>query len=147
MSAPIDDDKFGGVAVGSVEAIQTAVGHVSRASRVVVVVSAMNGITDLLIDAGKAALVGDRAAAEKAARTFQQRHASFLPGLFRAAKTSRELGGLVEESATQMRAMTDSIAVLHEFTTRAHDSLAARGERLLARIFTAFARQQGLDAV
>src|SRR5437868_4552189 len=147
MSAPIDVYKFGGVAVGSVEAIQTAVGHVRRGGRVIVVVSAINGITDLLIDAGKAALVGDRAAAEKAARSFQERHVSLLPTLFRAAKTRRQLNALVEEAATQMRAMTDSIAVLHEFTPRAHDSLAARGERLLARIFTAFAQQQGLDAV
>ena len=147
MSAPIDVYKFGGVAVGSAEAIQTAVAHVRRASRVVVVVSAMNGITDLLIDAGKAALAGDGAAAAKAARNFQQRHASLLPELFRASKTRRELESLVEEAASQMQAMTDSIAVLHEFTTRAHDSLAARGERLLARIFTAFAQHQGLDAV
>jgi bifunctional aspartokinase / homoserine dehydrogenase 1 len=147
MSAPIDVYKFGGVAVGSAEAIQTAVRHVRQVRRVVVVVSAMNGITDLLINAGNAALAGDRAAADKAARTFKQRHTSLLPELFRAARTCRELKSLVEEAAAQMRAMTDSIAVLHEFTTRAHDSLAARGERLLARIFTGFAQQEGLDAV
>jgi len=147
MKTPIDVYKFGGVAVGSVEAIQTAVSHVSGDRRLVVVVSAMNGITDLLIDAGKAAVAGDRAAAEKAAQSFEQRHANLLPALFRAAKIRRELGMLVEQAAVQMRAMTDSIAVLHEFTTRAHDSLAARGERLLARIFAAFAQQQGLDAV
>src|SRR5205823_5459600 len=45
----IDVYKFGGVAVGSAEAIRVAAGHVKRAAPgVAVVVSAMNGITDLL---------------------------------------------------------------------------------------------------
>ena len=146
MSAPIDVYKFGGVAVGSADAIRTAANHVSRADRVVVIVSAMNGITDLLIDAGKAALAGDNKASQRAARTFQDRHAALLPDLFRKQKPRDELRALISQTAEQMRAMTDSIGVLHEFTSRAHDSLAARGERLLARIFTAFAQQQGLDA-
>ena len=41
--------KFGGVAVGNAEAIRLAAGHIGRvAPNVAVVVSAMNGITDLL---------------------------------------------------------------------------------------------------
>jgi len=147
MSSPIDVYKFGGVAVGSAQAIRTAVEHVKHAPRVVVIVSAMNGITDLLIDAGKAAIAGDRAACDLAARNFAQRHTSLLSQLFRSEKQRRELRVLIKEATAQMRAMTDSITVLREFTQRAHDSLAARGERLIATIFTAFARQQGLDAV
>src|SRR6188508_2223733 len=137
MSAPIDVFKFGGVAVGSADAIRTAINHISRADRVVVIVSAMNGITDLLIGAGTAALAGDTNASQAAARTFQDRHAALLADLFRKQKQRDELRTLISETAGQMRAMTDSIGVLHEFTSRAHDSLAARGERLLARIFTA----------
>ena len=147
MSSPIDVYKFGGVAVGSAQAIRTAVDHVKRAPRVVVIVSAMNGITDLLIEAGKAAIAGDRAACDQAARNFAKRHTSLLAQLFRSEKQRRELRALVTEVTAQMRAMTDSITVLREFTQRAHDSLAARGERLIATIFTAFARQQGLNAV
>jgi aspartokinase/homoserine dehydrogenase 1 len=147
MTTPIDVYKFGGVAVGSSDAIRTAADHVRRAKRAVVIVSAMNGVTDLLIDAGKAALSGDAEACRRAAKKFQERHASLLPELFRKQKQRQELNALIAETAGQMRAMTDSIAVLHEFTSRAHDSLAARGERVLARLFTAFAQQQGIDAV
>ena len=145
MSSPIDVYKFGGVAVGSVQAIRAAVEHVRGVKRVAVIVSAMNGITDLLINAGKAALAGDRDACEQATRSFRQRHASLLPQLFRNEKQRRELRSMIAESSAHMRAMTDSISVLREFSPRAHDALAARGERLLARIFTAFAQQQGLD--
>ena len=147
MSSAVDVYKFGGVAVGSAEAIRTALDHVSRADRLVVIVSAMNGITDLLINAGEAALRGNSAECDAAARSFQKRHAILLPELFGNGKQRRELQALIAEAGTEMRAMTDSIAVLHEFTTRAHDSLAARGERLLARIFTAYAQQKGIKAV
>ena len=47
--------KFGGVAVGSAGAILTAVKHVQRAAPgVAAVVSAANGVTDMLLDAGQA---------------------------------------------------------------------------------------------
>lgn len=147
MSAPVDVYKFGGMAVGSAEAIRTAVGHIHRVPRVVVIVSAMNGITDLLIEAGNAAVRGDRDACHRAAAAFERRHASLLPQLFRSEKQRRELRNLISETGAQMRALTDSIGVLREFSLRAHDSLAARGERLLARIFADFARQQGLDVM
>src|SRR3954454_15391439 len=130
MNSPIDVYKFGGAAVGSAEAIRIAVDHVKRGKRVAVIVSAMNGITDLLINAGHAAVAGDREACEQAARDFQQRHTSLLPQLFGSEKQRRELRKLIDEAVAQMRAMTDSISVLREFTSRAHDSMAARGERL-----------------
>jgi len=147
MSSPVEVYKFGGVAVGSAPAIRAAVDHVSRGKRVVVIVSAMNGITDLLIDAGNAALAGDHDACDKAVRTLQQRHVSLLPQLFTSEKQRKQLRRITAETAEQMRAVTESISVLREFTSRAHDSLAARGERLLATIFTAFAQQRGLHAV
>ena len=147
MKRSIDVYKFGGVAVGSAAAIRTAMGHIRAQPRVVVVVSAMNGVTDLLVEAGRAALSGDRQKSEAAADTFYRRHADLLPELFAKARPRCRLLASVEESTAQMRAMTESIGVLREFTSRAHDLLAARGERLLARIFTALAQQHKLDAV
>ena len=46
MKPPIDVYKFGGVAVGSAEAIRMAIDNVRRVPRLAVVVSAMNGITE-----------------------------------------------------------------------------------------------------
>jgi bifunctional aspartokinase / homoserine dehydrogenase 1 len=147
MKPSIDVYKFGGAAVGTAEALRTALGHVRRAPRVIAVVSAMNGVTDLLVDAGNAAVHGEEKACADAARTFEKRHLALLPELIVNRKQREELRGMIMESTREMRAMTDSIAVLREFTSRAHDSLAARGERVLARIFTAFAVEQGVEAV
>src|SRR5438105_4731715 len=74
----VDVYKFGGVAVGSAEALRIAAAHVGRVKNpshmLVVVVSAMNGVTDLLHGAAQAALARDRDAVEKAAAEFEARH-------------------------------------------------------------------------
>lgn len=139
--------KFGGVAVGSPEAIRAAVEHVRRAApRVAVVVSAANGVTDLLLDAGQSALRGDRAAYVSRAKQFESRHDELIASLVTNRTLAEELRALVNDSAHEMRSMCDSIAVLRELTRRAQDALVARGERTLARIFTGVLREHGIDA-
>jgi aspartokinase/homoserine dehydrogenase 1 len=145
MAGKIDVYKFGGVAVGSAEAIRVAATHVRRAApRVAVVVSAMNGVTDLLLAAANAALAGDRESIERAARDFEQRHVDVVNELL------DEPGALLEEikaSAHELRSMCESIAVLRELTPRAQDTLVARGERLNAKLFAAFLNAEYVDAV
>jgi aspartokinase len=136
--------KFGGVAVGSADAIRTAAAHVKRAAPgVAVVVSAMNGVTDMLLAAANAALRRDRDACERAALEFEKRHTDVIEELLRSPKA------LLDElaaSAHELRSMCESIAVLRELTPRAQDTLVARGEQLNARIFVALLNEQSIDA-
>jgi aspartokinase/homoserine dehydrogenase 1 len=136
--------KFGGVAVGSAEALRAALAHVrGAAGPLVVVVSAMNGVTDLLLDAAQSALRGDAAACETAAQGFHERHASLVDDLF---GKRHALHAVIAASVTELRAMTNSIAVLRELTPRAQDAVVARGERLLARIFAELVGAELVDA-
>jgi aspartokinase/homoserine dehydrogenase 1 len=136
--------KFGGVAVGSPEAVRAGAAHIRGAEgSVVAVVSAMNGVTDLLLDIGEKARRGDREAAEAAVGQFEKRHLDLVRALFRS---NRELRALIAASVAELRAMAESVAVLRELTTRARDAIVARGERLLAQIFVAFLRDQGIGA-
>jgi bifunctional aspartokinase / homoserine dehydrogenase 1 len=154
--------KFGGVAVGTPEAIRIALGHVveGQASSpvldgrgrpslhaVLAVVSAMNGVTDLILDAAHTAERGDGETASAAARAFHDRHAALVPELIASRNRASALRERIAASAEEMQRMTDSIAVLRELTPRAQDALVARGERLLAQIFTEFAQDNGVDAV
>lgn len=137
--------KFGGVAVGSVDAIHIAAQHVQRAGRgVAAVVSAANGVTDLLLEAGRAALRRDRERSAAAAAAFEQRYLELVDGL--TSKHAKELRAMIADSTQELRAMCESIAVLRELTPRANDALVARGERVLARIFTTVLQEQGIDA-
>ena len=139
--------KFGGVAVGSPDAIRVAAEHVRKAApRVAAVVSAANGVTDLLLDAGQAALRGDRDAYNAAAETFARRHDELVDALIANRGRAKELHALVTALSHELRSMCDSVAVLHELTHRAEDALVARGERLLARIFVGVLAENGIAA-
>src|SRR5258706_820695 len=140
--------KFGGVAVGNAEAIRIALAHVRRAApNVAVIVSAMNGVTDLLLDAGQAALRRDLARCEEAAAEFESRHLALVGELIASKRRAEELADVIRDSAREMRSMMESVSVLEELTPRALDALVARGERAVARIFAAAANEVGIDAV
>ncbi|HEX3071405.1 MAG TPA: bifunctional aspartate kinase/homoserine dehydrogenase I [Thermoanaerobaculia bacterium] len=140
--------KFGGVAVGNADAIRVALAHVSRAAPgVAVVVSAMNGVTDLLLEAGQAALRRDRARCDDAAAQVESRHRTLVAELVATPDRANALNAVITESVRELRSMTESIAVLGELTPRAQDALVARGERLVAAIFAIAAIEIGIDAV
>ncbi|MEW5850896.1 MAG: bifunctional aspartate kinase/homoserine dehydrogenase I [Myxococcota bacterium] len=130
--------KFGGTSVGSAEAIRLAVGHVKAAApNVAVVVSAMSGITDLLLGGVQAAGRGDADAAREAARSFHERHATVIGQLVVDRARAEELHTLLQQFTDEYAAICQSVLVLRELTTRTLDGAVSRGERMLARIFTA----------
>ncbi len=144
----VDVYKFGGVAVGSAKAIRAAAGHVRAAApNVAVVVSAMNGVTDLLLEAGDAALKQDRSRYLEASTRFEQRHLEIVSSLISGKKRASSLNAMIAGSSQDMRSMAESIAVLRELTPRAQDALVARGERVLAMIFTEFLIEQRIPAL
>jgi hypothetical protein len=134
--------KFGGVAVGNAEAIRIALGHVRKAApNVAVVVSAMNGITDLLLEAGQSAFRRD--VARKAlilARTLG----------FRAEPDEIRLEPLFHDdgSHADARAFIDSLGVLDD-TYRERIERARRGGKVLRYVAKIRSRaiSVGIEAV
>src|SRR5262245_20032735 len=138
----VDVYKFGGVAVGSADAVRIAAGHVGRAPNpTVVVVSAMNGITDRLLGAPRAASHGHDFAA--AAAEFEGRHVALAREIL---KKPQRMIDEIRASAAELRAMCESIAVLRERTRRAEDAVVARGERVMAKIFAELIGAEYVDA-
>lgn len=143
----VDVYKFGGVAVGSADAIRTAADHVQRAApRVAAIVSAANGVTDMLLDAAQAALRGDRIAWITSAKRFEARHHELIAGVVTNRERAERLRDVVGDASHEMRSMAESISVLRELTPRARDAFVARGERVLARIFVEVLLERGIDA-
>jgi aspartokinase/homoserine dehydrogenase 1 len=139
MKRAIQVFKFGGTSVGSAEAVQIAAKLTAQAApSVVTVVSAMSGVTDLLLGAAQDALHQKNSQASNAAQQFQQKHVELISALQLSAKTKEELFALVEEQTSELRAILQSVALLRELTRRTQDLIVARGERLLARIFCAY---------
>ena len=78
-ASPVRVFKFGGTSVGTAEALRTAAGHVEADDTpLLVVVSAMAGITDLLLAGARAARDQDADRVAGAIRDFRERHLALV---------------------------------------------------------------------
>ena len=150
MSRPIQVMKFGGTSVGDANRIRSAAAITAQASKeraVVVVVSAMSGVTNTLIAAAGKAATGDEAAAEALTRALQEKHHEAIGKLISDIENRRELlseiDALIERAANYCR----GCALLGELSPRALDVIAGTGERLTARMAAAVLREMGLRGV
>lgn len=140
--------KFGGTSVGDGERIVRAARLVRRAlrgevGRCVVVVSAMAGVTDLLIEAARAASRHELSGAEAAAEELRTHHVSAARSI---AGKEGELEGIIESSVERFLTMCRAVDALGELTPRTLDAIAALGERLSAPLVAAAIREEGFEA-
>lgn len=140
--------KFGGTSVGSPESIRAAaelvVTHLAQWPRTVVVVSALSGITNLLLDAAERAATGQNgASALDAAEKIRRRHEEVIEALIPDAGVKRGLKAEVTLLSEHFRSLCGAMAVLGEATPRALDAVASIGERLSAPLFAAVVQSLG----
>lgn len=140
--------KFGGTSVGSTQAISTLC-QITRDQKmawnhVVVVVSAMSGVTDLLLNGAHAAARGDRAGASANADTLRQRHLTTLQALCGGANdaVASDINVLIAE----YELLVQAVSVLGEASPRALDAIASLGERMSVRLVTAALNAHGIPA-
>jgi aspartate kinase len=142
--------KFGGTSVGSPEAISSVVHIVQReldaGSQVIVVVSAMSGVTDTLLAAARMAVEGNRWGYQSSAEALRERHVEaanrLLPPNGVRQKMAQEIGALIDEFTQVCQA----VSILGELTPRILDTVVSFGERLSSRLVAAALREQGIAA-
>jgi aspartokinase/homoserine dehydrogenase 1 len=140
--------KFGGTSVGSVAALQHVTDIVKKArerdNEVVVVVSAMSGVTDLLLNGARQAETGDTATSDRARQEILAKHTQVIEALLAGsewhASVTSEIGALLDE----FEALCHSISVLGELTPRALDVIAGMGERMSVRQVAAVLERHGV---
>ncbi|MBI5508694.1 MAG: bifunctional aspartate kinase/homoserine dehydrogenase I [Deltaproteobacteria bacterium] len=146
-ASPLWVFKFGGTSVGTDQALRLALKHVQGArARLVVVVSAMSGITDLLLHGVQAALERDPAGADAAAQSLAERHLQMAAKLLATPERLAAMQRIIDEAVAEYRAICKSVGVLRELSTRTSDAAAARGERLLAQLFAHALAERGVAA-
>ncbi len=130
--------KFGGASLADAKAVENAVSLV-RAHRgpLVVVVSALAGVTDSLLDGAKRSAAGEPEAASAAAAVFLRRHRDLAQALVPAGAARRRLLALADEQAREYREIAHAMAALADLSARASDTLVARGERAASAVFAA----------
>src|SRR5271157_3306510 len=142
--------KFGGTSVGSTEALVHATQIVREAHtewpRVVVVTSAMSGVTNLLLDSASYAAQGNIESLSDAEQTLRKKHFVAIDELIQdktlCTKTKEEIDALIFSFVDLCKA----IAVLGEASPRALDAVASLGERMSVRLLAAIVENGHIKA-
>jgi bifunctional aspartokinase / homoserine dehydrogenase 1 len=140
--------KFGGTSVGDAACIRrsaTIVANSAREFSVAVVVSAMSGVTNRLIDAAHHAKRGDRDAGKTLADALRRQHAEALAVLVHDESARAEVQRRIDEILAEGARLYEGTALLRELTPRTLDAISSLGERLCAPVFAAALSQMGVD--
>jgi aspartokinase/homoserine dehydrogenase 1 len=130
--------KFGGASLADTAAIQKAVALIrAHPGPLVIVASALAGITDVLLEGAAAATSGKRAEAGRAAATFLRRHRDVARALLPRGRPRRQLLATIDAAAREYRELCVAIGVLAHLAPRASDLLVSRGERMSASLLAA----------
>jgi aspartate kinase len=141
--------KFGGTSVGDASCIaRTAqiIAHAARENPCVVVVSAMSGVTNRLIEGAKRAEVGDSGEGAALVEALRRQHESALTSLVQRDQERARVRHRMEEVLAEGRRLCEVTALLRELTPRTLDAIASLGERLSAPLVAAAVKELGVQS-
>ena len=139
--------KFGGTSVGTAERLRRAlecVQSATRETRVVVVVSALGGVTDRLEDAVRRCARGERIAVALAAH-LRERHEALLAQVAQGEALERATAS-IESVLTTLGGWLEEVELRRHATPFARAAILATGERLSAPIVAAGLLSRGHDS-
>ncbi len=131
--------KFGGTSVGSVKSIlslKKIVETEARTQPVIVVVSALDGITDRLIATSKMAQQGDDRYREEF-DAMVIRHHQMIEAIITDEKKRIDLFNNVDSLFDQLKSIYYGVYLIHDLSKKTEDTIVSYGERLSSHIVAA----------
>ena len=131
--------KFGGTSVGSVKSIlslKKIVETEARTQPVVVVVSALDGITDKLIATSQMAKQGDDHYREEF-DAMVTRHHQMIEAVITDDKKRIDLFNNVDQLFDQLKSILYGVYLIHDLSKKTEDTIVSYGERLSSHIVAA----------
>lgn len=135
--------KFGGSSVGSAETIEKVIEIIRRSGNCAVVLSAMQGTTDSLIEAGRSAEHGDDGYIEILSN-ISQRHIEAIQVLFGDGANHGVLD-FVETTIKELENLCEGVRLVHELSAKTLDRILSFGEIVSTRIVSAKLSEVGLE--
>lgn len=140
--------KFGGTSVGSVESIKQVIRIIDtyrqNGDQIAVVLSAMSGVTNQLIEIGRMATLGSMDYMELA-RRIEDRHFTVIKTLIPVKEQSKvfaTIRGVINELEDLLR----GVSLIRELSARTMDLIMSFGERLSSLVVAECIRARGIPA-
>ena len=134
--------KFGGTSVGSVKSIlslKRIVETEAHKQPVVVVVSALGGITDHLIATSQMALRGDERYKDEF-EAMVDRHHQMIDTIITDPKKRENLFNTVDSLFEQLKSIYYGVYLIHDLSRKTEDAIVSYGERLSSNIVAALVK-------
>ncbi len=120
--------------------------YIKAGNQVIIVVSAISGITDGIIEALEKAEKGDKEAIERFIEELRNRHLEACRQAIKNQKLRSEITEMVNNEVDELKRLLSVLAYLREVTPRVRDYALSFGERLSTRIFWGALTDQKLKA-
>jgi aspartokinase/homoserine dehydrogenase 1 len=138
--------KFGGTSVGSADNIKRVKEIVDEVDdQVVVVVSAMGGITDRLIKAANLAAKGDSTYISPVEEIVEL-HKNVVTDLFPAKKQQTEVLDHLASEFDELKSINKGVFLIRELSHKSLESISGIGERLSSKIIASYIKAQWFDS-
>lgn len=128
--------KFGGTSVGSVESILSLKAIVEKEAQeqpIIVVVSALGGITDKLIATSVLAQKGDETWKDEF-QDMVERHHKMIDTIITDPRKREQLFNIVDSLFEQLRSIYFGVYLIHDLSKKTQDAIVSYGERLSSNI-------------
>ena len=126
--------KFGGTSVGSVESILSLKEIVEKQTQpVIVVVSALGGITDKLISTSLLAVKGD-SAYKSEFNAMVKRHHDMIDTIITDTDNRVQLFNTVDKMLEELSSIYHGVYLIHDLSPKTQDAIVSYGERISSNI-------------
>jgi aspartate kinase len=140
--------KFGGTSTGNAEALNRAADIVIAQNgewdRMVVVVSAMEGVTDMLIECAERALSEDKGPFQIIIDELHHKLFAVVRRVFTGDQYHQQLMSLIDTRIAELTSICQRIQIQGNASPQEMDELAALGERINVHVFSALLRKRGI---
>src|SRR6476661_4224575 len=140
--------KFGGSSVANAENINKVVAIVQQSAqkdKTVLVVSALGGVTDLLLSAARLASIVDELYTEQLS-VIEKRHLTAVMELIPVARQSSVLSA-VKKQCNEIEDICNGIFLLRELSPASKDRVVCFGELMSSRIISAKLSAEGIENI
>ncbi len=140
--------KFGGTSVGDPEAIErlAEVVRTRLEHGATVVVSAMSGTTNTLLEIAEQSSRGQLIVAVRLVEGMRERHLRAAERLLGPGAAADDLCGELSALCDELASLAEALSVLGHLTPRSEDAITAFGEQLSAPLVAAALEHRGLPA-
>ena len=125
--------------MGTAESIRLVTNIIRKNPKTVVVVSALSGVTNILLEAAEAGVKKRAALLRQAA----ERHESIIVKLIQCPRIQNEVRGYISERLSNLETFLRALSVIDYVNAELKDRIMAVGERLSARLLAGILEDSG----